>query len=113
MKQNPKKMKKAKKQELFQTKKLEKIKDFLATVQQGERQDILSLLIEKGTLKASEIHHSIGIEQSKCSTHLKQLKQYGLVTDKRDGRTVYYSVNEENLNKAQILINQIHDSLPK
>lgn len=106
-------MKKAKKQELFQTKKLEKIKDFLAVIQQGERQDILSTLIEKGTLMASEVHQTIRIEQSTCSTHLKQLKGYGLVSAKREGKIVYYSVNEENLKKAQILINQTYDNLPK
>lgn len=106
-------MKKAKKQELFQTKKLEKIKDFLAVVQQGERQDILTTLTEKGTITANEVHRAIRIEQSTCSTHLKQLKKHGLVTDKRDGRAVYYSVNEDNLKKAQILINQIYDNLPK
>lgn len=106
-------MKKARKTELFQTKKLEKIKDFLAVIQQGERQDILTTLTEKGTITASEVHCSLRIEQSTCSLHLKQLKGYGLVTDKRDGRAVYYSVNEENLKKAQILINTMYDNLPK
>ena len=106
-------MKKAKKQELFQTKKLEKIKDFLAVIQQGERQDIMTTLQSQGTMTAKEVHCTLRIEQSTCSTHLKQLKKYGLVTDKRDGRSVYYSVNEENLKKTQILINQIYDNLPK
>lgn len=106
-------MKKAKKQELFQTKKLEKIKDFLAVIQQGERQDILTTLTEKGTLTAREVHQTIRIEQSTCSTHLKQLKKYGLVMYKSDGRAVYYSINEDNLTKTQILLNQIYDNLPK
>lgn len=106
-------MKKARKQELFQTKKLEEIKNFISIIQQGERQDILSTLIEKGTITASEVHCSLRIEQSTCSVHLKQLKKYGLVTDKRDGRAVYYSVNEDNLKKSQILINTMYDNLPK
>ena len=104
-------MKKSKKPELFQTEKLEQIKDFLAVIQQGERQDILTTLTEKGTLTAREVHRTIRIEQSTCSTHLKQLKKYGLVTDKRDGRSVYYSVNEENLNKVKNIINTMYDNL--
>lgn len=106
-------MKKSKKPELFQTKKLEKIKDFLAVIQQGERQDILSTLIEKGVITASEVHQTIRIEQSTSSSHLKQLKKYGLVTDKRDGREVYYSANEENIAQAKHLIDQFYDNLPK
>lgn len=106
-------MKKSKKPELFQTNKLEKIKDFLAVVQQGERQDILSTLMEKGTITANEVHSAIRIEQSTCSTHLKQLKKYGLVYSLRNGREVYYSANDENIAKTTDLINQIYDNLPK
>lgn len=106
-------MKKARKPELFQTKKLEKIKDFLAVVQQGERQDILSTLIEKGTLTAREVHQTIRIEQSTCSTHLKQLKAFELVNVEKRGANSFYSINKENIGKAQILINTIYDNLPK
>lgn len=106
-------MKKSKKPELFQTEKLEKIKDFLAVIQQGERQDVLSTLKEKGTLTASEVHCSLRIEQSTCSLHLKKLKEYALVVARSEGKNVYYSVNEENLNKVKIFINKIYDSLPK
>ncbi|MGH7399994.1 MAG: ArsR/SmtB family transcription factor, partial [Candidatus Rokuibacteriota bacterium] len=39
----------------------------------------------------------LGASQSRMSFHLKVLKDAGLVTDRKDGRWVYYALNLETL----------------
>ena len=40
---------------------------------------------------------ALGAYQSRLSFHLKKLKDAGLVSDRRDGRWVHYSLNAEVL----------------
>jgi ArsR family transcriptional regulator len=42
--------------------------------------------------------------QSRLSFHLKVLKDAGLVTDRREGRWMYYTLNPETLNEVAELI---------
>ena len=42
--------------------------------------------------------------QSRLSFHLKVLKDAGLVTDRRDGRWMYYTVNQEGLSDVAELV---------
>jgi ArsR family transcriptional regulator len=42
--------------------------------------------------------------QSRLSFHLKVLKEAGLVTDRREGRWMYYTLNAERLEEAANLI---------
>jgi ArsR family transcriptional regulator len=42
--------------------------------------------------------------QSRLSFHLKTLKQAGLVTDRRDGRWIHYSLNHEALSEIGSLL---------
>jgi ArsR family transcriptional regulator len=44
-----------------------------------------------------ELTGAMGAAQSRLSFHLKTLKSAGLVTDRRDGRWVYYSLNPDAL----------------
>jgi ArsR family transcriptional regulator len=40
-----------------------------------------------------ELQEALGAAQSRLSFHLRVLKEAGLVTDRRDGRWVHYSLN--------------------
>jgi ArsR family transcriptional regulator len=42
--------------------------------------------------------------QSRLSFHLKVLKDAGLVTDRREGRWMYYTLNQEALDEVGVLI---------
>jgi len=44
-----------------------------------------------------ELQDALGAAQSRLSFHLKTLKDAGLVTDRREGRWVYYSLNRHAL----------------
>ena len=42
--------------------------------------------------------------QSRLSFHLKTLKDAGLVTDRKEGRWVYYTLNRETLDEIEALV---------
>src|SRR5207237_767988 len=44
-----------------------------------------------------ELQDAVGAAQSRLSFHLKSLKDAGLVSDRREGRWVYYSLNRHAL----------------
>jgi ubiquinone/menaquinone biosynthesis C-methylase UbiE len=51
----------------------------------------LLLLLQKEELSVAELQEIVSKGQSQVSTHLSQLKQAGLVTDRRTGKNIFYS----------------------
>ena len=51
------------------------------------------LLTRQGELCVCELTHATGLGQPHVSRHLAQLRELGLVTDRREGIWVYYRIN--------------------
>jgi len=51
------------------------------------------LLLAHGELCVCELSHALGAAQPHMSRHLGQLREAGLVTDRRDGLWIYYRIN--------------------
>ena len=51
-----------------------------------------------------ELTDDLDAAQSRLSFHLRTLKDAGLVTDRRDGRWVYYMLNRETLDHMEALL---------
>lgn len=62
----------------------------------GTRLDILHRL-KDGELCVCELTDVLHAGQSRLSFHLKVLKEAGLITDRPEGRWVYYSLNRDVL----------------
>jgi ArsR family transcriptional regulator len=60
------------------------------------RLEIVQMLVE-GERCVCELTEALDAAQSRLSFHLKTLKDAGLVTDRREGRWVYYTLNREAL----------------
>ena len=58
------------------------------------RLQILDCLSE-GEQCVCDLTDRLQAAQSRLSFHLKALKEAGLITDRREGRWIYYSLNEE------------------
>lgn len=54
------------------------------------------LLVEREELSVAELQEILGMGQSTLSTHLSQLKQAGLVEDRRIGKNILYQLKREN-----------------
>lgn len=53
----------------------------------------LLLLLEHDELCVCELTHAIGAAQPTISRHLANLRQVGLVSDRRDGLWIHYRIN--------------------
>jgi|SRR5665213_4016528 len=50
------------------------------------------LLLEKEELSVAELQDILGMGQSRISTHLAQMKQGGLLEDRREGKSIFYRI---------------------
>lgn len=57
------------------------------------RLQILHLLLTRGETCVCELMETLGTTQSNVSFHLTTLKHAGLITDKKMGKWVFYSIN--------------------
>lgn len=61
-------------------------------------------LLERGELCVCHIVAAVDMSQSKVSFHLKTLKEAGLVKDRREGKWMYYRLNESDLFKRLLFL---------
>jgi ArsR family transcriptional regulator, arsenate/arsenite/antimonite-responsive transcriptional repressor len=54
-----------------------------------------------------DLTDALDAAQSRLSFHLKVLKDSGLVTDRRDGRWMYYTLNQETLGEIAELVESL------
>jgi DNA-binding transcriptional ArsR family regulator len=60
------------------------------------RQDILQMLLE-GERNVGDLVEAFATSQPTISHHLNILKSLGLVSSRKEGKHVYYSINRENV----------------
>jgi len=61
----------------------------------GIRIEIINLLKKKKELSVSEIAKHFKVTQPTITHHLQYLKESGILTSKKEGRMVYYSLNPQ------------------
>lgn len=62
-----------------------------------------------GEMCVCDLTGALGATQSRLSFHMKTLKDAGLVTDRREGRWIHYSMVPEAVQEMQRLLGQIAD----
>lgn len=79
----------------------------------------LLLLLEREELSVAELQEILGRGQSQISTHLSQLKQAGLVEDRRTGKNIFYRLKTsrgaegKGLNQLLNLLRQTASEIPE
>jgi DNA-binding transcriptional ArsR family regulator len=79
--------------------------DFLKALAHESRLMILCILAE-GEQSVSELEQQLELRQPTVSQQLARLRADGLVSTRREGKTVYYSLASE---EARIVIGAIYD----
>jgi DNA-binding transcriptional ArsR family regulator len=61
------------------------------------RLQLIELLEKKGKLMVTELFVALRLEQSVCSQHLAILRKAGIVKAQRDGKHVFYTIDESSV----------------
>ena len=77
---------------------LEALADLFKVFGDATRIHILFILCERGEANVTELTEFLGVTQSAVSHQLQLLKQNKLVTARRDGKSVIYSLADEHVN---------------
>jgi ArsR family transcriptional regulator, arsenate/arsenite/antimonite-responsive transcriptional repressor len=64
-------------------------------------------LLSGGERCVCDLQADLGAAQSRLSFHLKRLKDAGVVSDRRDGRWIYYSLEPEVLEEMRGFLGEV------
>lgn len=64
-------------------------------------------LLAGGERCVCELQDDLDAGQSRLSFHLKKLKEAGVVSDRREGRWVYYSLVPESLDEMRLFLGEV------
>ena len=76
------------------------------------RVDVVRLLMN-GERCVCELMDDLGMAQSRLSWHLKTLSDAGIISGRREGRWVYYSLNADALTEARDILDALKPSRRK
>ena len=66
-------------------------------------------LLAGGERCVCDLQDELDAAQSRLSFHLKKLKEAGVISDRRDGRWVYYSLVPEALEQMRAFLGEVRD----
>jgi ArsR family transcriptional regulator len=73
----------------------------------------LLLLLEREELSVAELQEILSRGQSQISTHLSQLKQAGLVEDRRTGKNIFYRLHSAGVGEVMSVLRQALADIPE
>lgn len=85
----------------------EQAAQFLKTLGNPVRLQILCLLADEKELSVSELVARLPLTQSALSQHLAKLRDEGLVAYRRESQTLYYFVRSENALKLLLILKEM------
>lgn len=94
-------------QELLKEQNKAYIKFFKALANE-ERIQIILLLKKNEEMCAQDVEHHFFLEQSTTSHHLNTLRRAGITKTRKEGRKIYYSIDQESFLK---ILTQFSDLL--
>ena len=71
------------------------------------RQQIIKTINENEKLAVTEIYVRLRLEQSVASQHLAILRKSGIVTTKREGKFIYYTINKKRIEAIDEFVNKL------
>jgi len=85
---------------------LEKAAKMLKAIAHPIRISIIGCLEDGRKRTVTEIHKQLGIEQSTASHHLVILKDRGVLSSKREGKNIWYSLKYDKLKNILVSIGE-------
>ena len=79
----------------------------LRSINHKLRQQILKLLDENKRMKVTDIYVKLRLEQSVASQHLAILRHANIVSTKRMGKEIFYSLNSARIEQVAALVKKL------
>ena len=79
----------------------------LRAVNHKLRQKMIDLLDEHGKMTVTEIYIKLRLEQSVASQHLAILRRSGVVRTERQGKFIFYAIDQERLSQISRLVEEL------
>lgn len=79
----------------------------LRAVNHKLRQRVIDLLEENEKMTVTDIYIKLRLEQSVASQHLAILRRAGVVATERQGKFIYYSLDNERLSQISRLVEEL------
>jgi DNA-binding transcriptional ArsR family regulator len=86
--------------------KLEQMAIKLKAIAHPTRIAIIEMLAGEKSLSVTEIYHMLDIEQAAASHHLNIMKNKGVLDSRREGKKIYYSLQNESLTDIMRCMNK-------
>jgi ArsR family transcriptional regulator len=80
--------------------------DFLKIVSEENRLKIICFL-QSGEQCVCKIWQFLKLPQNLISHHLKILKDFNLLSSRKEGLNIYYSINKKEINRYKIILDKI------
>lgn len=77
--------------------KIERAAYILKAVSQSTRLAVIDLLDQVDELTVSQLCDAVSCEQSLVSHHLTDMRAKGILKVRREGKNMYYSLNDKNI----------------
>jgi len=71
------------------------------------RQQIVKIISEDGRITVTEIYVKLRLEQSVASQHLAILRKAGIVSTQRDGKFIYYTINQQRVEALERFVKDL------
>jgi DNA-binding transcriptional ArsR family regulator len=71
------------------------------------RQQILKIIYEEKKITVTEIYVKLRLEQSVASQHLAILRKAGIVTTQREGKFIYYTINDKRVEAIERFVKDL------
>lgn len=83
-------------------KKFEELSKFLQIISEKNRLKILFILKDEEKC-VCEIWKNLDLAQNLISSHLKILRDFKLINNRREGKNIHYSINDKTIKKYNLL----------
>ncbi|MDO8898814.1 MAG: metalloregulator ArsR/SmtB family transcription factor [Bacteroidales bacterium] len=90
-------------------KKLEQLASRLKAIAHPVRIAIIEMLSNDSRLSVTEIYQLLDIEQAAASHHLNIMKNKGILESRREGKKIFYSLQNESLSEIIQCVNKCKD----
>jgi DNA-binding transcriptional ArsR family regulator len=86
---------------------LRKIVLTLRAINHDLRKSIIKLIADNEKMNVTDVYVKLRLEQSVASQHLAILRRAGIVVTERQGKYIYYSINNDRIQQISNLVDDL------